>query len=291
MELCYEDLDRLRYNSKTGKWYNKYYISYVYMNSCKECNEPFLALTQQIKKRKGEFCSISCSVKGKHNPFYGKHHLEETKQKNRKAHLGQKHTEESNIKRSKALKGANNSNWQGGYRINNIPVYNTYANQIDYIEKVRRNQEDKNILEVKCSKCNNWYIPKMTEVSHRIQSLNGNQLGESRLYCSDECKKECQVFNQKKYPKDNKPYYHREVQSELRQMVLERDNWECQKCGKKEHLICHHIEGIRWEPLESADIDQCITVCKDCDKEVHSIDGCRKIDMRCKNKYETRNYL
>ena len=81
MKLCYENLDKLRYNSKTWKWYNKYYIFYVYVNSCKECNEPFLALIQQIKKGKGKFCSISCSVKEKYNPFYGKYHSEESKQK------------------------------------------------------------------------------------------------------------------------------------------------------------------------------------------------------------------
>lgn len=31
-------------------------------------------------------------------------------------------------------------------------------------------------------------------------------------------------------------------------------------CG----LHCHHFEGIEINPIESADIDQCITLCKKC---------------------------
>lgn len=75
----------------------------------------------------------------------------------------------------------------------------------------------------------------------------------------------------------------REVQPQLRQMVLERDNWTCQKCeaGVDAELHCHHLEGIRWNPLESADIDMCITYCKACHREAHSHEGCKTSDMRC----------
>ena len=57
-------------------------------------------------------------------------------------------------------------------------------------------------------------------------------------------------------------------------MVLKRDNYTCQKCKKHQKdlnvgLHCHHKEGILWEPLESADIDQCITLCKNCHIETH----------------------
>ena len=67
----------------------------------------------------------------------------------------------------------------------------------------------------------------------------------------------------------------REVQPELRSMVLERDNYECQKCGNTEGLQCHHIYPVNIEPLLSADIDNCMTLCTICHKEVHKKDGCR----------------
>ena len=45
--------------------------------------------------------------------------------------------------------------------------------------------------------------------------------------------------------------------------------------------IIKNIEGIRWEPLESADVDMCITLCKSCHIEVHKLPDCGNNDMRC----------
>ena len=36
-----------------------------------------------------------------------------------------------------------------------------------------------------------------------------------------------------------------------------------------------------WEPLESADIDMCITVCRDCHIKIHQKPGCTYAEMRC----------
>jgi 5-methylcytosine-specific restriction endonuclease McrA len=72
----------------------------------------------------------------------------------------------------------------------------------------------------------------------------------------------------------------REIQPELRNMVLERDNNQCVKCGNKENLQCHHILPAATDPIESADMDNCITLCKDCHKEVHQQDGCRYGQLR-----------
>ena len=55
----------------------------------------------------------------------------------------------------------------------------------------------------------------------------------------------------------------------------------CRKCGSEEALHCHHMEGIRWNPLESADMDACITVCQQCHKEIHQKDGCNYHEMKC----------
>jgi len=40
---------------------------------------------------------------------------------------------------------------------------------------------------------------------------------------------------------------------------------------------------IKWDPLESADVDKCITFCKYCHKKVHKIPGCEYKDLRCIN--------
>ena len=72
----------------------------------------------------------------------------------------------------------------------------------------------------------------------------------------------------------------REIQPELRQMVLKRDEYQCVKCGSDENLECHHIIPVSIEPLLSADMDNCITLCSECHKEVHKKDGCRYCQLR-----------
>jgi 5-methylcytosine-specific restriction endonuclease McrA len=71
------------------------------------------------------------------------------------------------------------------------------------------------------------------------------------------------------------------VQHELRQMVLARDNYTCKNCGSKDKpLHCHHIYPASIDPIESADLDNCMTLCEDCHKEVHKKDGCRYSQLR-----------
>ena len=76
----------------------------------------------------------------------------------------------------------------------------------------------------------------------------------------------------------------REVQPELRKLVLKRDDYKCQKCLKgldEVQLHCHHIDPIINNPVESADIDNCVTLCKACHKEVHKLPNCSYIELKC----------
>jgi len=170
------------------------------------------------------------------------------------------------------------------YRKNNIPLYDTYVHRLEtYGTQCRRNIKDDNILEVKCyyNGCRKWFIPKRYSVLNRIRAINGSEKGEQNLYCSEGCKYSCPTYYQKLYPKDHKPATSREVQPQLRKLVLERDNWTCQKCGNKDYLHCHHIDPVANNPIESADVDNCITYCVECHKESHQQDGCGHGELRC----------
>jgi len=172
-------------------------------------------------------------------------------------------------------------------------LFDTYAHQIDWIEEVRRDPENEELLQVKCtnSECNRWFNPTNQEVRNRINALNSINGGELRFYCSNECKQSCSIFYQKEHPKgfrntDN----DRLDQAEWATMVKERDGYQCVRCGRDDlPLIAHHIEGLNVNPLESADIDIGITLCEECDKLVHSEEGCRYVDLRkdqlCKESY------
>ena len=72
---------------------------------------------------------------------------------------------------------------------------------------------------------------------------------------------ECPIYYQMKYPKGYRKATSREAQPELRQMVFQLDDWKCMKCESTKSLHCHHITGVELNPIESADIDNCITLC------------------------------
>jgi hypothetical protein len=169
------------------------------------------------------------------------------------------------------------------YRKQNA-CYKMFYDKLTIVEYPRLANDDIS-LEVKCRYCGKYFIPNNGSVRHRIQSLNGNQRGDMGLYCSDGCKKSCPIYGQVSYPKDYKKATSREVQPELRQMVLARDNYECQYCQKginETQLHCHHIWPLNESPITSADIDDCITLCIDCHKLIHmNIDGCKYSDMKC----------
>lgn len=152
------------------------------------------------------------------------------------------------------------------------------------VEERPRLSKDGTSLEVKCRYCGKYFIPTKAYVGRRISALRGTSKHEGALYCSEGCKQACPIYGKHKYPRGFKKASSREVQPQLRQLVLERDNWACQKCGKAVdecELHCHHILPINESPIESADISNCITLCKNCHKEAHNLPDCAYHELRC----------
>lgn len=154
MKICWDNLEKIKYNKKIGKWQNEKWSGYfwTYKDACRNCGEPFLT------QNNGIYCNTSCSKKGKklsvthkknisktmsgeNNHFYGKHHSEATKRKISKIHKGKKisgehkrnisekisgekhpfygkhHTEKTKKKLSVIASkriGNKNPNWKGG---------------------------------------------------------------------------------------------------------------------------------------------------------------------------------
>jgi len=325
MKICWDNLENIRL-TRNGNFIKE--NSILFEKVCAECDESFLGYLHNKycsrscagKKRKGKNHhmygkkhteeskkKISEAIMGEKNPFYGKHHTEETRkdlsekikdiwnddkyrEKNIESRTGIKFSEETRKKMSESHKGENNNNWKGGVKGKDLPLYDTYSSQISYCEECRRSEEDINILEVKCTYCGKWFIPKRISVHNRIQTLKGNYSGEHRLYCSTGCKKACPIYGKTpdtlmkedavRAGRLNWLEMNREVQPELRQMVLLRDEYKCVKCEDDEILHCHHIYPVAVDPLLSADIDNCITLCKECHKEVHKLPGCSYGQLR-----------
>ena len=245
------------------------------------CCSPNHSQCPKIKAKIGK------NVSGIKNGMFGKTHSRKVKELLRKKRTGSITSDKTKRKQREANLQERSYLWKGGYYSKGFPLFDTYNKKLSWAEKCRRNKKDKNILEVRCAYCGNWFIPSITQVYERVRTLNGKQSGDQRFYCLDRCKQECPIYNQKKYPKGFKLVTSREVQPELRQLRFEIDNYTCQRCKKYQGeldvaLHCHHIEGIRWEALESADLDKVITLCKTCHIEVHKIEGCGYHDLQCK---------
>ena len=267
------DNPKVVYRESDDTWILKGYgTKLVLVDKCLECGKPFLAEPKQIKLGIGKYCSFKCAKTGINHPMWGKHHTKEHRKNISNSLSGEKHPNYGKF-------NEDHPSWKGGVKEKNIPLHDTYAHQINYAEEVRETEEG--YLEVRCATCTKWFMPTRNAVRSRIKALNGKMRGESRLYCSEPCKKSCSIYYQKKYPKGHKPDYSREVQPELRELVLERDDYTCIRCGSKERPECHHLDGILYEPLLSADMDECITVCHECHKEIHKEKGCTLQDMKC----------
>lgn len=198
------------------------------------------------------------------------------------------YSKENMSKIMKEITGENHYGWKGGIRNSNIALYDTYANRLQIFDEIRRDPENLDILQAKCIYCGSWFNPTKSKVNDRIRGIEGKKNSLNNFYCSDGCKLDCPIYNRKKYPRGYKPEVipnrDKAVQTELREMVLERDDYTCQLCGKQDNLVCHHFEGIKYNPIMSADIDVCITVCQQCSDSIHSQPGCRPFDLQCKSK-------
>ncbi len=246
MKLCnYGCGQEAKYQFKNGKW------------CCSKNFSSCPAIKEKISsKMKGRV--VSEDTRKKMSDFQsGKIVSIETRKRISKSRLGR-------------FTGKDNPNWKGGYFSDGIPLYDNFSGKL--VEDIRRNKDDKNILEVKCSynKCNKWFVPKLSDVYHRIESLNDiDGMGESNLYCSERCKKICSRFGLNHDPfemKENNLIYTDHEYKTFRKFVLERDNYKCQYCGKQAKHI-HHERPQKLEPFFALDPDLAWSVCRKCHYE------------------------
>ena len=169
--------------------------------------------------------------------------------------------------------------------------FESYGNELKKYIEVRKDPNDNILIQVKCKNCESWMNPTNIQCRLKIGALSGKfSVGaENHFYCSEKCKGECSIFNQKKYTKNeiNNRLRDDSVQRQWKKL-LEHESIEINgqiQCGVCETIegpfTAHHFEGINYNPLESADIDAGILLCETCNARAHNQPGCRPVDMRC----------
>lgn len=153
-----------------------------------------------------------------------------------------------------------------------IAKYETYKDQLTIEENAIEGENGE--LLCLCSYCKEYHPVTNRNAHNRAQSIKGNSpKGEQRLYCSDRCKEECDVYNAKLIPKSlrNVTDKARCNQDRVRQILLDIQfdemgfNW-CDKCGdifKPEDLIFHHNLPVGDDPNEYDNAAHYMLVCKD----------------------------
>ena len=212
---------------------------------------------------------------GKNNSFYGKKHTEESRYKmslSRKgvvSHRKGKKLPQHVIQKMKETHLKNGKlSWKKIYYEKNIAIYESYSKKLTIDEAPKYDKLDKNALTVLCSNCRKRFIPKLTSVQERVRCLNSNDGCESKIYCSEKCKKTCGVYKKKIYQAGHPKsvIYTDDEHQQFREYVLERDNYKCQYCGETaEHV--HHERPQKLEPFFALDPDLAWSVCKKCHYE------------------------
>jgi len=167
-----------------------------------------------------------------------------------------------------------NKEWIKNYRqkyLINFANYKSYNSKIELFEQTRKDPNNENLLQVKCTNCRKWFNPRNIDIQNRIAAINGKftQGTENRLYCTDDCKQICSIYHTQIFPKDFIDKYCKKWKNkDFKEIIKYRDCYICQNedCWKKvDDLNIHHIDYNK----ENCDHKNLITVCKSCNSRAN----------------------
>ena len=154
--------------------------------------------------------------------------------------------------------------------------YEIYAHKLTVEESPKKGKNGK--LLVRCTKCGKYFAPTNSEVRARVSALEGKMSGESRLYCSPECKYTCEIYGVAYDPYAKHSSVERN--SSWAKMVKERANFICERCGSMSELEAHHEIPVKVDQSLVNDETNGICLCHDCHMKAHSESGCTLADLR-----------
>jgi hypothetical protein len=271
MRFIEENLKKFKITKRGNFLYIKRKITYYYCYACVVCGYPYLSANKNSK-----YCTMRCATTGENNHMFGK-------------------TGKLNPMFGVCRIGELSSNWKNGVAARNIPLYDTYAHQLEPIEKCIHDPEDQKILNVFCSYsgCKKQYRPTRLEVIHRISGMNKNDV--NKFYCSDNCKQICPLFHQSaqqlmerdaenagRTTKLNQKHI-RVYQTTNKKRRYKENGGICDWCEIKVTLkssILHHEVPVSSNFLMVDDPDNHWLLCKACNKKAHQLVSCNYYELR-----------
>lgn len=154
--------------------------------------------------------------------------------------------------------------------------YTSYAGKLPLDDAATDDGEG--LLQVRCKFCGKIFYPTRIQVQSRVYTIN-HLGGESNLYCSEECKRACPVFNKKVDPCGKATTTRDLRKPSWAAAVKDRDNNSCTLCGSTEDLKAHHVFPVATHPWLANDLSNGITLCGECHKNVHRLPWCTRISL------------
>ena len=200
---------------------------------CDECQTNFNKMIQNLDENLYFHLCKSCSKKGENNPMYEKKGEKHPKfGKKFESITGDKNP----AKRQEVREKISNTNKGKIYRFN-------YKHTKETKEKIRKS---------------NFGKKRSQDTINKIKEFRKTQIGDKSPYWKGGITKKINIM------RNNKSY------KDWRISVFNRDSYICKFCKtKKKQLEAHHIIGV-YENLDLIyDINNGITLCKDCHKGFH----------------------
>lgn len=226
----------------------KYCVDHKYKLECKQCGKEFYGSHKTQK-----YCSKKCRdySKFKQITFKCDYCGQESKmieseynRRNKKNHYCSK--ECSHKHKGLLFSKENHPNWKGGEMITRCD----YCEKEIAVPKSRFYKNKNNFCSIKC-------LGKYKSI---------NNIGENNPNWNPD------ITDEERERERNIEGY-----TDFIKKVLERDNYTCQCCGKKEEvsgkLNVHHLDGYNWCIEKRTDETNGITLCEECHKDFHSIYG------------------
>ena len=108
---------------------------------------------------------------------------------------------------------------------------------------------------------------EQTKEDEPVSSNKGRKLGRLNKYTNTPPKSHGNMWMSKQ---EKLTYFASPKWKSMRQLILSRDNHQCQSCGAKSSLEIHHIT---YENFGDEDISQLVSLCRDCHQEIHDLNG------------------
>jgi len=172
-------------------------------------------------------------------------------------------------------------------RVMQLPAkFEVYDKQLSVDEDSKPRDKD---LSCVCYNCKTRFKPRLVDVIERVRAINGAiktstggiSYAENHLYCSEECKQNCNTYKQRyKYkhqiPLNTKVRCNQHINKKaLLDIQIDKYGYTfCEICSEKCKPELHHGLAVAEHANEADNILHQILVCLDCHKKFRNKGGC-----------------